>query len=183
MAGQGIESGPREAAWVIKPRERSEFLFRRCHDCGEIRSEPSHGVIRVNDEQFSEFCRIRKSRRGWDAGIPLSIVGCIAVVFSTFFGTAFLVDPVPTTKAFLLMSAGSVIVGAVTYFLTTHQMFRYNRRFIEEQREKEGKFLKPMTGLDPHQVGTPELVGCRRIRAVLVPEGIYDELSYVEYLD
>ncbi len=181
MAGQGIDPGPRQAAWIVKLRDGSEYIFRKCPGCGEFRPEPSHSVIRVKDEQFSEWYRIGERGREWDLGFPLSAVGIVMSMGVTFgAGLTLFPEGREDNRTLLAIILACMVAGAITYLLTTHQMFRYNRKVRAGRREKKFEFLKELTELDPDQVGVPELIGRRQIAAVLIPEGIYDELSYID---
>ncbi len=181
MAGQDIEPGPREPTWHIKQREGSEFLFKKCRECGQLLTEPSYAVIRTNDEQFGEWYQIGKEGEEYGIGFILAFPAAIAVFLLVIFGGGKLLEPFGQKWAFVVLSVLAFFLAVLTFLVSNHRMHSYNRKVRENRRQRKAEFLKQFGGMDPDEVGIPDSPG--RKKYVLVPAGIYDQLSYEKYLE
>jgi len=183
MAGQDIESGPREPTWHIKVRGGSESLFKKCPTCGQRHAEPSYSVIRVKDEQYKEWQEMRNKGVEYGAGFVLAFIAAVAVFLLTVYLGTRVVKPVAFEWGFELLFLSAVGLAILTYLVLHLRMARYNDKVRAERLQRKVDFLKQFGGMSPDEVSTPDYGGGSNVKYMLLPEDIYEELSYDNYLE
>src|SRR3989338_5838440 len=185
MAGQGIvnTSHAVEPDWFIKKYALGEHMFMKCSACGKVGDDPVAKVIRVSDADYSEWYRFGEHGKEWNAGLSVAALSVIAVFGAVFIGGVVLLPNIQSeTRFLLLLLCVSSIAALLVYALIFRRMIRHNEKVWAERRRLKTELLKKYGGKHPAEVGTPsDVQGARWRKYVLVPNGVDDELKYIEY--
>ncbi|MDO8514088.1 MAG: hypothetical protein Q7S50_00930 [bacterium] len=140
-------------------------------------------VIRVSDKQDSEWHRLGKFGKEWNAGYPLATLATV-LAFGITFGIGLGLLPEARLDQYQHMLLGIVLasmaVAGIVILGTVLPMNRYNRKVRANRKRLQAAFLAQFGAMTPDEVATPYSWG-GGIKYALVPDGVNNELQYQTY--